>query len=183
MSEDKEIDILLAEYQACHLNRNLYDTVRWVIGSILIGTSLTLIGISFIQQIISDVYIIILLASSSIILLVIWMLYVIHTERWIKRTFEQMRWIEKRVRELYPKIHGNTMSLHTSINDEAKKKEEECYIRGVYLRNWLFLILFFAWVIRISFLSLLLAISILILALPIIIYFVHPHTKDILQNK
>lgn len=38
---DKRIDILLAEYEARYNTWNQYDSVRWIIGSILIITSFT----------------------------------------------------------------------------------------------------------------------------------------------
>jgi glucose uptake protein GlcU len=44
---DKEVDVSIGEYQACHRNRNHYDSVEWTIGSIFIAVSLALIGFSF----------------------------------------------------------------------------------------------------------------------------------------
>jgi hypothetical protein len=53
---DKEVDVLIGEYQACHRNRNHYDSVGWTIGSIFIAVSLALIGFSFTLEFSRDLY-------------------------------------------------------------------------------------------------------------------------------
>ena len=45
--QEKNVDVLIAEYHACQENRSHYDSIRWVIGSIFIGASLALFGLSF----------------------------------------------------------------------------------------------------------------------------------------
>ena len=60
--EKERIDVLLAEYQASHRNRNHYDSVRWTIGSILMAASLTLFGISFMEPVRNNFWDVILIA-------------------------------------------------------------------------------------------------------------------------
>jgi hypothetical protein len=64
----KEVDILLAEYQAAHMNRDHYDSVRWTMGSIFIVGSLTLFGISFAEPVVGMPLQVGLLAVVSVIL-------------------------------------------------------------------------------------------------------------------
>ena len=67
--EKKKIDVLLAEYQACHRNRDHYDSVRWTIGSIFIATSLTLFGISFLKEVRGNLMEVIFIAVFSVLLM------------------------------------------------------------------------------------------------------------------
>jgi len=72
MTKDAEIEVLLAEYQASYMNRDHYDSVRWLIGSVFIGTSLATFGFSFLVSDLSAVFVSILF---SVLLFTAFILY------------------------------------------------------------------------------------------------------------
>ena len=135
MSDKTKVEVLLAEYRACHMNRNNYDSVVWTIGSIFIAASFTLLGISFVQEIrIEEVA---LLAGFSLASILIWTCYKEHVGWFIKRSLDRMEEIEKELRNL-----GFGIKLHSSIR--AKKQ-----IRGVWNAILLTVTVFAAWIFRI----------------------------------
>ena len=109
-----QVNILLNEYQACHRNRNHYDSVRWTIGSIFIGASLALFGLSLTMHIV----VVLLAFVFSIGLVIIWYLYSSHVNPYIMRAMVRMHEIEKKLRDLNFEI-----KLHKSILDPQPKEK------------------------------------------------------------
>ena len=144
---EKQIDIWLTEYRACHLNRNHYENVRWIMGSIFIVTSITLLGISFWKEIINNISEVSLLAIFSLSLMSIWMLYTLYLRLFIRESLCRMREIEKELRNI-----GYDIKLHTSIH-----AHRPCG-RARWITCSLFIIVFIAWLFRLSFLNILLKI-------------------------
>ena len=141
MSNEKEmrVDVLLAEYRACHMNRNHYDNIRWTIGSIFIVASLTLFGISFFEEVRHSIFEVELLAIFSIILMIGWMVYVFYVHPFVSLSLDRALEIERELQEL----GFDAPRLHTSIR--AKKQT----IRGRYITTSLFILLLVVWLLRI----------------------------------
>lgn len=138
--EKAEIDILLAEYQACHTNRNHYDNLRWTIGSIFIASSLALFGISFMNEVRLPIEVI-MMASFSLLLIVIWYGYNQHVNPYVLASIKRLHEIEL---ELYKMCFD--MKLHKSVWEREKK--ELIKPRGAWITYFLFLIVLGAWFLR-----------------------------------
>ena len=135
MSHKTNVEVLLAEYHACHLNRNHYNSVKWTIGSILIAASFTLLGISFVQEVRHEE--VALLACFSLASILIWNCYNEHVRWFIKRSIERMWSIERELKRL-----GFSINLHTSI--KTKKQ-----ISARWTSILLTITMFAAWIFRI----------------------------------
>lgn len=138
-----QINVWLNEYQACHRNRNHYDSVRWTIGSIFIGASLTLFGFSLGvgKNHLKEV----LLASFfSFFLVIIWYLYSQHVNSYVMTSILRLHEIEKDLRNI-----GYKITLHKSIR---KMDKEILYIKGIRITFSLLFLVITMWVIRITFL-------------------------------
>jgi len=140
--EKKRIDAFLAEYQACHRNRNHYDSVRWTIGSIFMATSFTLFGISFMETIRNNFMEVNLIAVFSILLTLIWYAYFQHVNLYIMTSFERFLEIETELQKM-----GLDVRLHHSIVCASKCKKQK---RGYYITAGLLITVFLAWIVRIS---------------------------------
>ena len=105
--EKMQINILLNEYQACHRNRNHYDSVRWTIGSLFIGASLTLFGISIVKEV--ETFGVIIACFFSLGLIMIWYLYSQHVNPYILASIIRARDIEKEFNEQTYKIELHTL--------------------------------------------------------------------------
>ncbi|MCW4042998.1 MAG: hypothetical protein NWE90_04655 [Candidatus Bathyarchaeota archaeon] len=138
--KDKFIDTLLTEYQACHMNRNHYDSLSWTICSIFTSASLALLGISFLNPVVNNPLDVILIASFSILIFVIYMAYERHARPWIKASLDRCHEIEEELRRL-----GFHTTLHTNIRGIEQ-------IRGIWILRSLVMIVLFAWIFRIMFL-------------------------------
>ncbi|MCK5626840.1 hypothetical protein KAI23_02605 [Candidatus Bathyarchaeota archaeon] len=142
MNDDKQFkndrkDVLLAQYQACNTTRDHYDTIRWLIGSIFIGASLTIFGISFTTPL--GIYEILLIAGFSITLMVIWIFYDNHVQSWIKTSYNLAHEIEEELGYLGLELHHRIRA----------KDDELCKTgKGKRIRNYLFYLVVIAWIIR-----------------------------------
>ncbi len=127
-NEDRRIKVLLNEYHACHLNRNHYDSVRWTIGSIFIGSSLALFGISFLIPVTNSSKAIVSITLFSSALYVIWFFYHSHVEPYIKFSIKRSQHIEERIQE----ICGNDfLRLHTEIRENTPPEGRGKSILGI----------------------------------------------------
>ncbi|MDH5266766.1 MAG: hypothetical protein OEW62_03705 [Candidatus Bathyarchaeota archaeon] len=115
MEQDKQIDIWLAEYQACHSNRNHYETIAWTIGSIFIVASFTLFGISFWEELANGSVAVWLLGFFSLLLMGIWLSYVVYVQEYVKASQKRLWKIEE---ELQGKKYD--IQLHTTIKSKKR---------------------------------------------------------------
>ncbi len=104
LKRDKELDILLAEYQAAHVNRDHYDSIRWIIGSIFIAASFTVLGISFVEPATRTPRhgLLLLIVSGGIFL--VWLLYNWQIEPYNKLSIYRLQTIEKELFEKYKHV-------------------------------------------------------------------------------
>lgn len=130
---------LLSEYQACHRNRNHYDSVRWTIGSIFIATSLALFGVSFWKEIIDEPQKVLLVAIFSGALIATWYLYNRHVNPYVMASVVRFHEIEKELRRM-----GYSINLHRSIATTRK-------MRGIWVTYLLFMVVCGASVFRLVF--------------------------------
>ena len=128
-----KINVLLEEYQACHRNRNHYDSLRWTIGSIFIATSLALFGLSFGRRF-EEIFVI---AIFSYFLILIWYLYSQHVNPYVMSSIKRFHEIELELWKM-----GFDTKLHKSI---AEIRQE----RGVNITLFLFSAVFALWILRI----------------------------------
>jgi len=158
-----ELDLLLAEYQCAHMNRDHYDSVRWVIGSIFIAGSFALFGISFIEPAAGAAALVVLLAISSIGLFAVFAAYHLHVEPYVKLSIARLQTIEKELQtcgyvsplpdselelfEVYQRDPKKLIKLiprlHTIIQEVAKRG------RGKPILWLLTLVLVAAWLLRV----------------------------------
>lgn len=137
--EKKKIDALLVEYQACHRNRNHYDSVRWTIGSIFIATSLALFGISFLKEVRERFIEVILITTFSLLLMIIWYAYSAHVNPYVMASTLRFHEIELELEKW-----DFDVTLHYSV---WKIKQ---MIRGVWITYFLFLVVLSAWFLRMA---------------------------------
>jgi len=133
--EKIQIDIYLNEYQACHRNRNHYDSVRWSIGSIFIAASFTVFGFSLGQNDISVAFSLILLSLFSFFT---WYVYFQHVNPFVMASIVRMQEIEKELRNM-----GYKINLHNSIRNLKRE------LRGIWITFCLLLFMSFAWIYKI----------------------------------
>ncbi len=141
--EKKKIDVLLAEYQACHRNRNHYDSVCWTIGSIFIAISLTLFGISFIEEVRNGFWEVLLIGVLSVLLMLIWYAYSQHVNMYVLESILRLHEIEHELRGM-----GFNIKLHEAIYKRAQHQ-----VRGAWITFILLAVVLGAWFLRMSFLS------------------------------
>lgn len=116
---DKQIDALLSEYEACHRNRNHYDSLRWTVGSILLVASLTLLGASFTKEVAASSPVEMwFIALFSLAVLIGWYIYFTAIGLNIYTTFVRFLQIEL---ELLKK--GINISLHTQEWDNRNESK------------------------------------------------------------
>ncbi|MGD0644317.1 MAG: hypothetical protein ABSA75_05365 [Candidatus Bathyarchaeia archaeon] len=111
---DAKLNVWLAEYDACHQNRNHLDTARWLIGSIFIVASFTILGFSFQDNIAKNIVYVLTLTFISIFLMLIWAFYNWTVQRYIDITYKRMWKLEENIRALKLDIQ-----LHTSIKKDV----------------------------------------------------------------
>jgi hypothetical protein len=146
---EMKVDVLVAEYQAAHINRNHYEGIRWTIASILMAASFTLMGISFIQEIKDSTIEVVLLACVSLALMMVW--FAIHTyvSPFVRLSLERLWEIEKELQSL----GFDAPKLHTTIRKETEFQKG----RGLMIRYGFVILAYFAWLFRILILVLTLA--------------------------
>lgn len=136
--EKTQISILLGEYQACHRTRNHYDSVRWTIGTIFIGTSLGLFGLSAS----SNIDIVLLSGAFSIGLMFIWYLYAQHVNPYVMESLVRFHEIEIELEKMNFKIEQ-----HRSIYNTNKIVQKP---KGTTITYSLFFLVLTIWTIRIG---------------------------------
>jgi hypothetical protein len=134
--EKLQIEILLQEYASSHDTRNHYDNVQWIIGSIFIGASLTLFGLSLNTGLV-EVILSFLFSLSSIL---IWFLYTSHVNNYITASIIRCHEIEDYLRKEY----AFEIKLHKSI----WKMEYFPKIRGITITFSLISLITFFWLLR-----------------------------------
>ena len=132
-ANSKDKHALLEEYQACIQNRNHYDTIIWIIGSIFLAASLTLFGLSFDKD--GLFWDVLLMAFFSSALMVIWFLYVSHVTPYVMMSLVRLHEIELKLYRLKLDIRLN-YEIHMSTNAR---------IKGFQIFAGISLLLFFAW--------------------------------------
>lgn len=137
------VEALLAEYQACHMNRDHYDSVRWTIGSIFIAASLTLFGISFLEPIVHNRPAVVVMAAFSLFLFAVWYAYNQHVNPYVKTSLRRLREIESELKNMGLVSQGVSIPrLHTLIRKAAPEG------RGIWIVRALAAMLILAWVLR-----------------------------------
>ena len=129
---EKKIEVLLSEYHACHRTRDAYAKIRWSVGSIILATSLGLVGISFSFEKFS---ILIGMAISSLAFLLIWILYNQNISIYTMASIFRMHEIEVELRKQFD------VKLHKSIHETPKR-------RGLHTTILFYGTVFLAWGIR-----------------------------------
>jgi len=144
--ESLQIDVLLNEYQACHRNRNHYDGVRWTIGSIFIGASLTLFGISLAKEINALGVIIAYLFSLGLILL--WYFFSQHVSPYIISSYVRAQDIEDDLRKLKYDIELHTLIHSLDPKNKDKTKNQVFNVKGTKITYSLVLLVLTLWSLR-----------------------------------
>jgi hypothetical protein len=139
----ERIEVLLAEYQASYMNRDHYDSVRWLIGSIFIAASFTLLGASFLDPVARDIRAVGFLGIISIVLMLLWVLYDHRVSPWIRIALRRCAEIEDELRKL-----GFEIGLHSSIREYDKSHHRKS--AGWYVAVLLILVCV-AWIFRVAF--------------------------------
>lgn len=138
--DQNQVEIWLAEYQACQETRNHYDSVRWIIGSIFIGASLTLFGISFgtsfIEVVVSAIF--------SILLVIIWYLYAHHVNPYIMVSIIRCHAIEEELRQKTYNVEQHKQIR--KIDDD----KEIVNTKGTSITYVLFALIMGMWFLRIA---------------------------------
>lgn len=136
--EKLQIDIFLNEYQACHQTRNHYDSVRWTIGSIFIGASLALFGLSLDKPLVA----VLLAFFFSFFLIIVWYLYAHHVNPYVMASIIRSHEIEKALRNMKFRIE-----LHNSIH---RTDDEILNLKGTIITFALFSLVIVIWFFRIA---------------------------------
>ncbi|MFH0848472.1 MAG: hypothetical protein V1857_03095 [archaeon] len=96
----KMVDVLLAEYQACHMNSAHFESLRWTSGSILLVASVSLLVISFVRQVADDFRIVLAFRVCSLALFLVWFAYDRYIDPVVTASLDRCYEIEKELREL-----------------------------------------------------------------------------------
>ena len=138
MNKETNVDVLLQEYQACHRNRNHYDSIRWSIGSIFIAISSAVFGISLTAEVIDTLNLVITMAFFSLALILAWYFFVQHVNPYVWLSVVRFHEIEQELRNL-----GYNIRLHKSIYGNKQ------FVKGKHITFLILLIFTFAWFFRI----------------------------------
>ena len=137
MAQDRRIDALLEEYDACLATRDHYDSVRWLIASIFVGFSLTAFGVSFIDTA-NPVIPVVLLAVFSLLLFGIAIAFFEHAQPYVKESLDRALQIE------YALVaFGIPMQLQQNIRRKSSQG------RGKLILIFLSIIVLSFWIIRV----------------------------------
>jgi len=134
---NQQLRVWLAEYQACHLNRDHYHGLAWITGSIFIAGSLALLGTSFLDPVVYDPRLVLFMGDFSIVLFIVWVVYLTYVQHFATMSLERARKIEKEIQSLDFDIR-----LHTDI--EATR-----HWRGRWNLVLLWIVVLVAWITRI----------------------------------
>jgi len=147
MIADKTVDVLLAEYQASHMNRDHYHSLVWTIGSVLIPTSIALVGASLLDPLINNLRAVLALAAFSLALVFVWYAYNLHADPWVKKSILRCQEIEKELEGsgyVSPIcIHPPIPRLHTLIQHGKQR-------RGISIGRAFLICMVLAWAVRIA---------------------------------
>jgi len=147
LDTDRRVDILLAEYQACHMNRDHYHGIVWTMGSIFITASIALFGASLVEPIVKNPSAVAVLAICSIILLVTWLAYNFHVDPWVTKSLRRCREIEEEFSRMkYTSsvcIKPPIPRLHTLIGARPQ-------IPGIWITISFFTAMLMVWLIRVA---------------------------------
>lgn len=110
VDDSKKVDALLAEYEACHMNRDHYDSVRWTISSVLVGASLASFAISFLEPLCASQTSVTQLSVFSVIIVCTALLYHLHIERYVRMSIERFWSVEEELDKF-----GLNVRLHRTI--------------------------------------------------------------------
>jgi hypothetical protein len=123
------------------MNRDHYDSVRWLIGSIFIASSFTLLGASFLDTIAYSLPSLCLVAFVSVLVLLIWVGYDRRVSPWIITSIKRCWAIELELENL----GYNSITLHRLIRDYDKENKRKS---ARYLVILLTAVVVVAWVVR-----------------------------------
>ena len=114
--QQEKIKVWLAEYEACHSNRNHFESIYWVIASVFLVASFTLLGLTFQESIINNVSVVLFLTLLSVFLFIVLCLYNFMIQRYVDISYQRILTIEEQLRNLKLDIQ-----LHTTINKTCRK--------------------------------------------------------------
>jgi len=134
--EKKHVDVLLHEYRACHMNRDHYESVKWMIGSIFIAAIFTLLGLSFVEKIRYSPIEVAFLVTLSFLLMIIWLFVNEHVRWYVKASLERSYEIEETLR-----ASSFDIGLHKTIRKRSQTS-------GRWVDIFLMVVVFGACIIR-----------------------------------
>jgi hypothetical protein len=139
---EKQVDVLLAEYQACNSTRDHYDGTIWLIGSIFVATSLTIFATSFLDPVEQNPWNVTFLGVVSLGVFFMWVGYELSVRPFVKAAIKRAWEIEDELRKLdYPVL------MHARIR-ETNQTLPRKILRGKYLFTTLILMVLVVWVLR-----------------------------------
>jgi hypothetical protein len=141
MSQSHRREILLAEYQCAHMNRDHYDSARWMIGTIFIAASFTLFGITYVENLAGDPTAVVLIGVSSAALMCVWGSYYLHVHRFIILSMIRLHEIEAALQKLAQ--DAELPSLHKKIGNDTEAPR-----MGMWITVGLFAMVYLAWLAR-----------------------------------
>lgn len=112
------VDALLTEYQIAQANRDHNETLLWTIGSILIGVSLAVYGLSFTSDLRENFLAVSLLAFFSMVLMTIYGFYNAHVQPYVNLSQDRLWEIEM---ELQAMVFAPFPKLHLTIRDTTPR--------------------------------------------------------------
>lgn len=137
--QSKNVDVLLAEYQASNSSRDHYDSVRWTIGSIFFGASLATYGVSFLAYKPLEI---VAIAMFSQAFFAVFVLYDQLVQPYIEISLKRCRAIEKQLEEKL----GEGPKLHRLTHGRTHERK----LTGKRLFRSLIVITTFAWIFRLA---------------------------------
>ena len=143
MPDNHDVEIALAEYEACSDTRNHYDNIRWTIGSIFIAVSLGLFGLSFTDSLSNQLAAVVFTFLFSLSLILVWYLYFQHVNPYVVTAILRAHKIEKFLSKKYP--DGPRLNKEIWETEKIVK-----HIKGVTITLWLFASTVILWMSRIG---------------------------------
>ncbi len=137
---EEERQVAMIEYvQANELVRH-YDTVDWIVGSIFIPISITLLGVSFTEPILEQgLGVALALSISSIGMYLVWLLLDWRYSFFCQVAYERIHKIEERF----------GMDTHRRINRKDREQSARSIRRAHFWIRLFFFVIFAVWIARI----------------------------------
>jgi hypothetical protein len=134
----KKVDVLLAEYAACNETRDHFDGTAWVIGSIFVAISMSILAATTLNPVYQEPIAVAALGGFSILLFLVWVSYELHVRPWVIASFTRASEIEDELKTLgyEAKLHHNIAKSDEKSRNKGRGKRTFYFLIILILAGW-----------------------------------------------